>query len=366
MKALVLTHIGLETISGAEITKIIHATNVTTEPGRIIFECEKIQELIDLCYHGRTFSKVLLLISEHTITDMPGAEILDGLTTYLDKTARVLCARSGAHAFTSFYLETHLNKLLAEKYSLTITFKNPQTTVFTVVDNNKLFVCIDLCGIDLGRRDYRIFLGNDAIKGTIAAGLLFFSDYQTKEQLLDPFCRHGIIPIEAALLATHTSVHKYNKEKFAFATLPKITFKLADKEKDFSGTIIAMDSNFKHVSAAQKNAKIAGVVKHITFSRTDMQWLDAKFGKHFIDRMITFPIQPGRMISENAISKIYHELFYQAEFILKKTGTITLCMKRGVEIAKQKAAEFKFIVAKELKVMQGEEELTFILFSKSQ
>ena len=40
-------------------------------------------------------------------------------------------------------------------------------------------------------------------------------------------------------------------------------------------------------------------------------------------------------------------------------------MKRGVELAKKKAIEFKLTPAKEHSVMQGEEKLTILVFGRA-
>ncbi|MBW2970176.1 methyltransferase [Candidatus Woesearchaeota archaeon] len=363
MNGLVLTHVGLEDVSASEIKQLISATNVKTAPGKIFFSCRSEQDLVDLCYHGRTFSKVVLLLSTFKLSGVPDESVLKNLDNLIDKTAVVRCERFGSHDFTSFDVMQLLNSKLSEIYNVVVDHKRPQTVFFLLIENSDVFFGVDFSGVDLGRRDYRIFLGTDALKGNIAAALLRIAGYESKNSLLDPFCRHGIIPIEAALFATNTSPHKFCKEKFGF--VPKLKYELVDKETDFKGTIIAMDDNFKHVSASRKNAKIAGVVKSVNFSRTDLKWLDAKFGKNFLDFIITLPPQLGRSVSPNKIEKVYHELFYQAEFILKKTGKICLVMKRGVDLVKQKAQEFKFSVVSERKVMQGAEELTIILFSKA-
>ncbi len=364
MNGLVLTQVGLEDISADEIKRLISATSIKISPGRVLFSCKSEQDLVDLCYHGRTFSKVILLLSSFSVSGIPDEKILKGLEQFLDKTAVIKCDRFGEHDFTSFDVMQAVNSHLAKLYNVIIDHKKSQTIFHLLIDGKDGYFGVDFAGIDLGRRDYRIFLGTDALKGNIAAALLHIAGYETKHSLLDPFCRHGIVPIEAALYATNTSPHKFNKEKFAFANLPNRKFELKDKETDFKGTIIAMDDNFKHVSASRKNAKIAGVVKSIEFSRADMQWLDAKFGKNFLDRIITLPVQPGRSIADKTVEKIYHQTFYQAEFILKKSGKICVVMKRGVELLKQKAAEFKFSVESERKVMQGAEELIIIVFSK--
>lgn len=361
MKGLVLTHRGLEGVSAEEVKRLIAASDVKAAPGRVLFSCEKQEEVAELCYKGRTFSRVVLVLNEGTIDGVPSPDIMQGIDEFLGKSAVVVCERVGEHDFTSFDVQSALNAELGKKAA--IDHKNPQTTFFLLIDRGKFFFGVDFAGMDLGRRDYRIFLGTNALKGTLAAGILLFAGFQAGQKLLDPFCRHGIIPIEAALMATNSSPQKFGKEKLAFTRLP-VRYEFKDEEQKAEGVIIAMDDNFKHVSAAKKNAKIAGVTKAVSFSRTDLEWLDAKFGKQFLDRIVTFPAQPGRAITEEKAGKLYHQFFYQAEFILRKDGKVCVCMKRGAGVMKEKAKEFGFLLEQELAVWQGQEELQVILFSK--
>lgn len=364
MKGLVLTHIGLEKVSADEVRALVSASDVETRPGRVLFSVESAKDLATLCYRGRTFVKVVRVLSEFRSDEMPSPDNLPDVKAFLGGRAAIDCDRTGEHAFTSFDVQQEWNQALAKKYGVTIDHKNPQSRFYLLIDGSQCLFGVDMAGIDLGRREYRIFLGTDALKGSVAAGLLMIAGYEPGQVLLDPFCRHGIVPIEAALMATNTSPHKLAKEKLGFTKLPGFEYGFRDEPCDFTGTIIAMDDNFKHVSASKKNAKIAGVTKLITFSRTDLEWMDAKFGKHFLDRIVTLPVQPSRSTSEQKIRKAYHELFYQADFILKSSGKLCLCMKRGVELVKQKAEEFKFAVEKECAIMQGKEGLTVLVFSK--
>jgi len=362
MKAFVLTHVGLEDVSADEIKSLISSSNISISPGRVFFSCNSEQDLVDLCYRGRTFNKVVLLLSEFSVEGLPDFSIFKDAESFIGKSCVVRCDRFGNHVFTSFDVEKHLNGFLSSKYS--VDFKHPSTIFFVLIDNKKGFFGIDFSGVDLGKRDYRIFLGPDSLKGSLAAGLLLISGFNSKMSLLDPFCHHGIVPIEAALLSTKTSPNKFGKEKFGFCNLPNRNFVLTDKECDFKGVVIAMDENFKNVSSSKKNAKIAGVIKSVEFSRTDLKWLDAKFGKNFIDSIVSYPVQLGRLVSDSFFDKVYHELFYQAEFILKKSGKICLLMKRGVDVVKKNAEEFKFSLVHERKVMQGEVEFSVLVFSK--
>ena len=54
--------------------------------------------------------------------------------------------------------------------------------------------------------------------------------------------------------------------------------------------------------------------------------------------------------------KIYREFFYQAEFVLKKEGTISLLLLRGFEMLEQEAKTYKFSITNKHPVWLGKEE----------
>ncbi|RMD58069.1 hypothetical protein D6825_02120, partial [Candidatus Woesearchaeota archaeon] len=178
-------------------------------------------------------------------------------------------------------------------------------------------------------------------------------------------CRHGTIAIEAALIASNTSPHKYRKDKFAFAKLPNKKFKLEDEEREFKGKIYCIDPNFKHISAAKKNAKIAGVVKKISFSRTETEWLDTKLKEKSVDMIVTLPQRASRRTPFEKIEHYYDQLFDAASFILKPRGKMGLAIAKEGKYVKEKANEHKFSIKEEHKISQGKEEYTYTILSNS-
>lgn len=356
MKGFILTHKGLEQVCADELSAL--GVKAKALSNRVEVDCSD-KELAEICYRSRTSMRVIKELSRPAVSVLTEPDFIAVAESSIKKTFTVTCERTGDHPFTSFDLEQYCVSFLAKK-GFKLDRKNPETTIFVFIDNNEALVGVDIAGRDLSKRDYRIFLGTGALKGTFAAGALLFAGYNSKLSLLDPFCRHGIIPIEAALMATNSSPHKFSKEKLAFFADTEVK----DKEIDSKNIIIAMDDNFKHVSSAKKNAKIAGVMKTVEFSRTDLKWLDAKFGRNFLDLIVTFPPQSGKSLAESSADKIYHQIFYQAEFILKKSGQICLIMRSGLDTVRAKAKEFKFSVEKELVVNQGNEKFVLMLFKK--
>jgi putative N6-adenine-specific DNA methylase len=190
------------------------------------------------------------------------------------------------------------------------------------------------------------------------------SGYKEGERLLDPFCLSGTIPIEASLYENKLSVNYYEKEQFAFIKFMDFDFEKVDKKstKD-KGNIFAFDSQFKNADAARKNAKIAGINKAINFSRLEIEWLDTKFDEESVDRIVCFPPHIPKFGDKNITIKLYDELFHQAEFILKKKGTVLICTINPIEI-KEAAAKKKFNLDFERGVWQGKEKLTLLKLSK--
>ena len=134
---------------------------------------------------------------------------------------------------------------------------------------------------------------------------------------------------------------------------------ICKKIKKAKAKLYGYDHLFKYVDYSKKNAKIAGVEKQINFSRVELEWLDIKFKKESVDRIITNP-----PTSKNAdLNKIYNEFFYQSEYILKKDGTLAI-ISRIPDFAKKHAEKHNFVLLKERDVWSGEQILKILVFKK--
>ncbi|MBI1935966.1 hypothetical protein HYS31_06000, partial [Candidatus Woesearchaeota archaeon] len=236
---------------------------------------------------------------------------------------------------------------------------------FFYVINNKCYLGIDFAGFELNKRSYKIFQHPASLRGTIAYSLVRSSGFQKKGKLLDPFSRDGMVPIEAAVFANDFPINYYSKEKFSFLRLNlgvdfEKFFESADKKiKKKKLEIYSYDHMFKFVDFSKKNAKIAGVDKQISFSRVELEWLDIRFRKESVDRIIT-----SLPTSKNAnIAKIYNEFFYQSEFVLKKHGVVAI-ISRLPELVKKHAEKHNFLPEKEIEVWSGGQRLLIMLFKK--
>jgi 23S rRNA G2445 N2-methylase RlmL len=231
------------------------------------------------------------------------------------------------------------------------------------------YIGLDFSG-DISKREYRIFNSSMSLKGTTAFGLLKMAGYGPKDILLDPSCNSGTICIEAALYSSKLSPRFYSK-RFPFTKFS--LFKDADIERFFRDidekssekklSITAADTMLRNISAAKKNAKIAGVEKLMEFRRIDTDWLDLKFEKDSIDKIITFNPGSSKYKDGSLIKKFYKELFYQSEYVLKDEGfLVILCLKKELLI---EAGKEHFQLMREESYYSGDQLMHVLFFRKS-
>ena len=114
-----------------------------------------------------------------------------------------------------------------------------------------------------------------------------------------------------------------------------------------------------HVQFAKKNSKIAGVDKKLTFSRMDLEWLDTKFKKHSINKIVT-RLPESR---KKDLNKVYKEFFYQAEFILSENGKIVVMGSR--EFVEKYSSQFSFAISGSREVFSGSKKYDVFVLSKN-
>ena len=115
----------------------------------------------------------------------------------------------------------------------------------------------------------------------------------------------------------------------------------------------------KYLNYAKKNSKIAGIDKKINFSRMDMEWLDTKFDKQSIDKIVAK--MPN--LQEKQGNNVYNEFFYQAEFILSKKGKMALIGDR--ELIRKYSHKYKFKIAEKRNVFSGKMKYEVFVLTKS-
>jgi len=283
--------------------------------------------------------------------------VMDKLTfEYLDdEVYRLDCVRVGKHNFSS----EDIKRNLASKINKKIVYSGRHKQILVVVIGEEWYILLDLWGIDSRKRYYKVFQHPASLQGTMASALLQFAGYSKEKIMLDPCMGCGVIPIEAALKGLSQSQWTYFNE--GLWTLEK-EWKEMDKIVVKPLPIYGYDMQLRWLKAAQKNAKLAGVDKAITFSKVDLEWLDTKHIEKSVDLIVTQPMEDSLRRNGKKIEEFYRELFHQASFILKKHGFLVVVLNHEQKFLDMSKDEF--ILEKRLDFNYGDANMCFLKLKK--
>ena len=377
MKGFLLTHRGMEDIAALEIEELIGQKSIINE-SCAVFNIKRYEDLFKLCYLSQSAKGVYFLFSEFEYKDLfndfkKNIENID-FNGWLGKKVsfKVKCIKDFENDISTPDFEKEFGAIIIgqiekkSKYRQKVDLNNPEMIFFVYLKKDKCYFGIDFSGFDLSKRSYNIFTNPASIKGTIAYSMARLCGYNKKESFLDCFSGSGIIPIEAALFASGFPVNFYNKDKFIFlkfnrfkdVNFKKFFLSMDRNAKEIQLEIYSLDSSMKHINYAKKNSKIAGVGKKINFSRMDMEWLDTKFKKDSIDRIASKLPSSGIL----DLDKVYNEFFYQAEYIVKDKGKISLIGK--AELIEKFSDKYKFKIEQKRTIFSGKEANNVFVLSK--
>ena len=304
MKYIAICPNGMEDISQKEIKEILKAKSTVLVHGRVCFETKSVEKLI-----SKTQS--IMKVYELKQTCVKHEEIE---TFFVESPFRVVCSRKDEYGLGSQEVE----KIVGEKFFLqgnTVDLRNPKSIVFIDIVEGKIFVGLDLSPVLLSKREYRVKIHNQSINACVAYGLVRLSGYTGKRVFIDPFCRDGIIAIEAA---------RFKK-----------------------GKIFAYDALFPDVRSTEINATLAHVRKEINISRIEIEWLDTKFVEEEVDFIVSAVPFVSKTLKENEVKRLYKEFFYHVSFILKKKGTV-VCIVPQAELLKSMCEGLKVVEEREI------------------
>ena len=377
MKGFLTTHKGMEDIAALEVKELIGKNSKLNETC-IVFDIKKYEDLFRLCYKSQSAIGIYCLLQEFNYSDIlkdikKNLEKIN-LGEWLSKNTqfRANCIKTSNNGISTPELEKKLGELIINhiqkkyNYRPKVDLDNPDIIISAHITENKCYLGIDFAGFDLSKRSYNIFTHPAAMKGTIGYFLVRLSGYNKDETLLDPFSGSGTMPIEAALFASSFPVNFFNREKFIFLKAIKFKdfdfnklFKKLDKEiLDNKLDINNLNTYIKYLNYAKKNSKIAGVGKKIKFSRANIEWMDTKFEKNKIDRIVT--ILPSAQKKE--YDNICNEFFYQSEFVLNKKGKMVLMGDK--EQIKKYSSKFKFKISGQREVFSGKKKYEIFVLIK--
>ncbi len=271
-----LCAVGAERILGNEIKHLGYKLNGNA-PGRVsFFGDDDALFKANLCL--RTADRVYLQLAEYDALDFDA--LYDGTYAvnwqdFLRKDSRVIVDKvrsyksklNSEHSIQGIVHKAIYSKLGDVWHMASMPETGEESNVRVYVDENKVLVLLDLSGLPLHKRGYRVDGGIAPLRETLAATLLQEMMWRRKTPLHDPFCGSGTIAIEATLYAFN--VAPGFGRRFALENLPIYNEKRAQEIKaeeaakirtDVEVRITGSDIDNNAVERAKKNAEYACVM----------------------------------------------------------------------------------------------------------
>ncbi|MBS3175686.1 methyltransferase [Candidatus Woesearchaeota archaeon] len=377
-EAALLTLPGMEDIAAQEIEELLNKKGVVCS-SFVLFPFEKKEDLFHITYFSQSARKVVEIFSfvkhhhesyeiiiKKMIVQLDQKKIKDIISQ--NATFNITCIKENYSSETSSPdIAAELAKPIADFTRAKAVYQNPQIPFILFITKEEAMFGLDIAGIDLSKRDYKIFIGAQSLKGPLAYALTRLAGFEEGKSILDPFCGSGTIPIEAAFHACHRSINFFRKKNLFFCkedVALHLTETLDKKQKkEVKAKIWAIGDSFTHIASTKKNAKVAGVYDFLNYSRTEINYLDAKFEGDTFDCIVTQPPILSQRANENKLRRLYTQFFDEVAFLLKKKGKLVLLCKHPDHFLPE-AERVKLPLHSQRQIWQGQEEFTILIFEK--
>lgn len=174
-------------------------------------------------------------------------------------------------------------------------------------------ITMDTSGDGLHKRGYRVGQGEAPLKETLAASLLLLTNWRPDEQLIDPFCGSGTIPIEAAMIGQNIAPgfnRAFDAEEWGWVSQKywDQAFEEAEDMANYDQTlsIIGSDIDHKMVEISERNAMEAGLADLISWKQ--MQVSDLRIGQELNGYIVSNPPYGERIGERDAVAQTYQDL----------------------------------------------------------
>ena len=330
-----LCAIGAEKILGNEIKHLGYKL-ISNAPGRVSFSGDDAALFrANLCL--RTADRVYLQLAQYNAMDFD--DLYDGAYSinwqdYLKKDSKIVVDKvrtyksklNSEHSVQGMVHKAIYSKLGDVWHMASLPETGEQSDIRVYIDDNQVLILLDLSGLPLHKRGYRVDGGIAPMRETMAAVLLQEMMWRRKTPLHDPFCGSGTIAIEATLYAFN--VAPGFGRRFAIENLPIYNEALAKEIKqkeaeqirtDVEVRITGSDIDDKAVARAKQNAEYAcvmagralksiGISKHIQrpdFIQSDFQELSAPYDSGLI---LCNPPYGERLGDEDQARELYKNM----------------------------------------------------------
>jgi len=234
---------------------------------------------------SRTGIRLLVRVSHYraTTTDelynnsraIPWSKFLDHEKTFAID-AVVSRAKINNNKFAALRLKDAIADYFMEKRGErpSVNRENPDVRFNLFIKHDYATVYLDSSGIPLSRRGYRTVLHKASLNESLAAGILYLSEWDAKSPLFDPLCGSGTFLIEAAMMAAGQAPGLLRK-KFGFMSWKDFDRKLwnsikteAQIEIDHNQIppLYGSDISKESINLAEQNVAAAGLSEKIEFN----------------------------------------------------------------------------------------------------
>lgn len=271
-----LCAVGAEKILGNEIKHLGYKL-ISNAPGRVTFAGDEDALFrANLCL--RTADRVFLQLAQYSALDFDS--LFDGVYSiawqdYLNKDSKIIVDKvrtyksklNSEHSIQGIVHKAIYSKLGDVWHMASMPESGEESNIRVYVDENEVFILLDLSGLPLHKRGYRVDGGIAPIRETTAAVILQEMLWRRKTPLHDPFCGSGTFAIEATLYAFNVAPGL--GRRFAMENLPFFNAKKANEIKQQEASLIrtdvevritGSDIDSKAIERSKKNAEYACVM----------------------------------------------------------------------------------------------------------
>jgi len=268
-----LCAVGAERILGNEIKHLGYKLNGNA-PGRVSFLGDDDALFkANLCL--RTADRVYLQLAEYDALDFDA--LYDGTYAvnwqdFLRKDSRVIVDKvrsyksklNSEHSIQGIVHKAIYSKLGDVWKMSSMPETGEESNIRVYVDENKVLVLLDLSGLPLHKRGYRVDGGIAPLRETLASVLLQEMMWRRKTPLHDPFCGSGTIAIEATLYAFN--VAPGFGRRFALENLPIYNAERAQQIRDEEAAKIRTDVEVRITGSDIDNAAVERSKKNAEYA----------------------------------------------------------------------------------------------------
>ncbi|MDO8510541.1 MAG: THUMP domain-containing protein [Nanoarchaeota archaeon] len=327
MKFVAFVNPGMEELCKQEIKEIL-AVSGKIYPQLVEFDASA-EPALQLLYHGQSMRRIIISLGKYKDLDDSDFNSVEWKNFISNSSFKVEVENVKGIENRLSLAKKVAGKVFAavekQKLSLAIDLKKPDFLLMVYFNGEEYFLGIDLAGIELHSRAYRVFTHSASCKGDLGYYFARKTGYKPGKNLLIGFVKDGVIAIEAALFAGRMPVHSA-RNNFSYQKLPLFnSVKYQPLTPDNTISIAAVDDSTQNINAARKNAQIAGVRKCINLQKVLLDELSGAFHEHEFDQIL-FQVTTK---DEDKLNEIYH----QVKYLLKPKGTLLLVSRESWEVS---------------------------------